>query len=108
MPTSRTLPAELTIYHVAALRSEWLGWLEKPPKTRRKTAGPQKDWPLDASPVVEIDASGIQLLLALSKSLAERHSTLKLLNPSRPVTAACESAGLTSLLGIDAATGASA
>ena len=53
---------------------------------------------MEASSVNEVDAAGIQLLLALAASLKARGRALQLTNPSQPLVNACHSLGLASLL----------
>lgn len=86
------LPAELTIYTAAETRSAWLGWLAG-------EAG--LDEPLctvDASGCDEVDAAGLQLLVALAHSLARRQRRLQLLQPTAVLRAACDELGLADLL----------
>lgn len=60
----------------------------------------QNDPRLDLSGVIEIDASGVQLLLALRASLADAGQVLQLLDPSTPVREALEQLGLARLFPI--------
>jgi anti-anti-sigma regulatory factor len=98
MPQSRALPSELTIYTLAALHREWLEWLASVPKARRTSAQSDAPWPVDASAVDEVDAAGVQLLLALSHSLAAKRRALRLINASGPLASACEALGAATLL----------
>jgi anti-anti-sigma regulatory factor len=99
-----SLPAELTIYTLAALREEWLSWVRKTTKSRKATNRPSKSWPLDASRVDEVDAAGVQLLLALSRSLAAKNHLLQLVNASGPMRSACTGLGVHMLVAPDAVT----
>jgi anti-anti-sigma regulatory factor len=89
-----TLPAELTIYTAGETRSAWLAWLAE-----------HGDGPLavDAAPVAEVDAAGVQLIAALSRSLAAQQRELRLLDPSPALRNACERLGLAALLAEGAA-----
>lgn len=99
MPTPLSLPSELTIYSMGALKAACLEALPKASKSKRTPSREAAAWPVEASAVNEVDASGIQLLLALSASLKARRRSLHLINPSQPLVNACRSLGLASLLG---------
>ena len=107
MPSSHSLPAELTIYTVGEMRSLWLTWLAEA-HAEAATANTHDDtFTVDAAAVGEVDAAGVQLLLSLSKSLDQEHRALKLLGASRPLAAACAALGAGALLAdpyIDGAT----
>lgn len=111
MPTL-ALPRELTIYTVGELRPEWLAWLARRDAACATDAPePGADGeccPVDAAAVEEVDAAGVQLLLALSAQLARERRGLRLVQPSRQLAAACQALGLTALLAADPACGASA
>ncbi len=94
MASPRSLPSDLTIVSLGALRPKWLAGL--PDATDGSAAPPA--WPVDASGVDEVDAAGVQFLLALSHSLAARRHALRLLNPSKPLADACGNLGLSMLL----------
>jgi anti-anti-sigma regulatory factor len=83
------LPAELTIYAASELRTQWLAALDAAP--------PDADCEVDASAVADVDAAGLQLLLALSRQLAARDRTLRLASPSERLREACAALGLRSL-----------
>ena len=68
LPTA-TSPAELTIPHAAEIRAAWLERLADHPRG--------VDIELDLSGVGEIDSAGVQLLLALRATLAERGALLR-------------------------------
>ena len=88
------LPAELTIYTASETRGAWLAWLAE------HTDGPLA---VDAAPVAEVDAAGVQLIVALSRSLAAQQRALHLLAPSAALSNACARLGLNSLLATGAA-----
>lgn len=83
------LPTELTIYAAAELRAQWLPLL-----------GAFADRPLEieASAVAQVDAAGLQLLQSLRKALTERGRSLRLIEPSEVLRAACRDLGMASLL----------
>ncbi|MFT3954731.1 MAG: STAS domain-containing protein [Piscinibacter sp.] len=89
MSIALTLPAELSIYTAGETRSAWLTWLAE-----------HGDGPLavDAASVAEVDAAGVQLIVALSRSLAAQQRELCLINPSPALHSACERLGLLALL----------
>lgn len=86
------LPAELTIYTAAETRAAWLGWLAG------ETGLDEPVCAVDASACDEIDAAGLQLLVALAHSLARRERRLQLLQSAAPLRAACNELGLAELL----------
>ncbi len=86
------LPAELTIYTAAETRSAWLGWLAG------ETGLDEPVCAVDASACDEVDAAGLQLLVALAHSLARRQRRLQLLQPAAPLRTACTELGLAELL----------
>ncbi|MCA3181610.1 MAG: STAS domain-containing protein [Burkholderiales bacterium] len=86
------LPPELCVPAVAALRTACLEWLDA------EDADPQ----VDASPVEEVDAAGVQLLVALSHSLAARGRRLHLHAPSEPLRDACRTLGVPELIALPA------
>lgn len=91
-----TLPHELTIYSVAELRTAWRRWLDAVPAD---TGDDPCDICLaDGAAVREVDAAGLQLLLALSNQLAGRQRTLHVQNPSPALALACHTLGLSALL----------
>lgn len=97
MPAKHQLPSELTVYHVTNLRTQMQDWLGKPSK-RKRTARDSAPLEIDASAVSEVDASGLQLLVSLQRTLAARGRALTLLEPSRTIARACATLGLGSLL----------
>ncbi len=89
MTSELVMPTELTIYSAAETRQAWLAALAEPGEGPLCVA---------AADVTEADAAGVQLLVALSRSLAERSRSLRLIDPSPALRGACERLGLTSLL----------
>ena len=72
--------AELTIAQAAQVHALWLSLM----------AQQSNDLALDMDAVMEFDSAGVQLLLALRRSLRERGIGLTLRNPSACVRAALE------------------
>lgn len=94
MNTALSLPAELAIYTATDVRSQLLDMAQ---------AAPLSDTHLhvDASAVSEIDGAGIQLLIALDKSLRCRGQRLVLASPSACVRQAMQLTGATHLACVD-------
>lgn len=89
------LPRELTIATVQRTRAELSAWLSQRP------AG--QAWCLAAGGVEQVDAAGVQLLLALASRAAGEYVRLRVLEPSAALMAACTELGLAEvLLEIDA------
>ena len=76
------LPVELTIYTVGELHATWRSWVQ---------AGGCR---VDGAAVDQVDAAGLQLLLALARSLHERGSALRLTASSPALDAGCAGLGL--------------
>ncbi len=89
MTAALVMPTELTIYTAAETRQAWLAALAEPAEGPLCVA---------ADAVAEADAAGVQLVLALSRSLAERSRSLRLVDPSPALRGACERLGLSALL----------
>ncbi len=89
MTSTHTLPAELTIYHVAELHPEFKSWLQAPPEPCLE---------VHAQNVAEVDAAGIQLLLSLQNSLSKQNRRLALLQPSPALVSSCQALGTQGLL----------
>ena len=89
MADLHTLPCELTIYTVGETYPVCLAWLDSDGEDLLQ---------VDASQVSEVDAAGVQLLLALANGLRRRERGLQLQDPSPALTAACESLGTTALI----------
>lgn len=89
MAPTLSLPEELTIYTVGELRPQWLAWLgglgvnDAPVEAK-----------VDGAAVDQIDAAGVQLLVALSRSLSAAQRSLQFVNPSEVLIGACEALGL--------------
>jgi len=91
---SLSLPAELTIYTASETRASWLAWL-----AAEQTAGAGDGCcTVHAGAVDQVDAAGVQLLVALSHTLARQQRSLRLLDPSTPLRGACEALGASALL----------
>lgn len=86
------LPPEFTICAAAQIRQQWLAWW---PEGAHPEAGTVR---IDASAVNTVDGAGIQLLIALRHWLNRKNLTLNLERPSKPLQAACATAGLVTLL----------
>ncbi len=89
------LPAELSIYTAAETRAAWLAWLAS-----EDAAAGQVDPTIavDASAVDVIDGAGVQLLLALARTLHERGTGLAFSAPSRVLQEGCAALGADALL----------
>lgn len=98
MSDPRSLPAELTIYAARDWAEQGLRWL-----SQLDAAPPDAPLQVAADGVEEVDAAGVQLLIALSRSLAARGRRLQLLRPSPALQRALACLGATPLLG-DAST----
>ncbi len=86
----RTLDPELTIYTVAQVRGQMLGWLAE--------GAEDGDFVLDAAGVADVDGAGVQLLAALARSLAAQQRTLRLAAPAPALREACGRLGLATRL----------
>jgi anti-anti-sigma regulatory factor len=82
--TALRLPAELTIYTVGELHPQWLAWLAAAPP----------DAGVHAGDVDQVDAAGVQLLLALQHAIAQRGQRFAVQAPSPVLSSACDSLGL--------------
>lgn len=91
MQPSYTLPVELTIYAVAEWHTRFLGWLADGDAASHTLS-------VDASPVSEIDAAGVQLLTSLANALARRERRLLLEQPSAALASVCTQLGVDFLL----------
>jgi anti-anti-sigma factor len=85
---SLDLGPELTIAHAASWHETLTGAL----------AGHAGDLPLDLAGVTDFDSSGVQLLLATRRSLAERGDALRIVAASAAVRDALATFGLLDLL----------
>lgn len=88
------LPSEVTIYVATELRGAWLDWLEH-------RAGDADEVVADGHAVEEIDAAGLQVLLALARSLEARSQRLRIQRPSEALQQACGRLGARHLLAAD-------
>jgi len=82
------LPQELTIYAVGELHPQWLAWLAEASAQGREQAE------VDAQAVDQVDAAGLQLLVSLQRSLADRGVRMRLTEPSDALRQACQALGL--------------
>lgn len=96
MSDIRILPSEVTIYTVGELRELCQGWLAEAPKDDDDAAC--SSWMVSAQSVDQADAAGVQLLLALDRSLAATECQLCLLHPSSVLKGAFDALGLTEWL----------
>ncbi len=85
MSTIAALPAELTIYSVSELYPRCLEWTS--------SAAEAACLDLAADAVSEVDAAGVQLLMALQNTLHRQQRQLRLLNPSAALGHACRALG---------------
>lgn len=90
------LPSDLTIYNVAELHKQWLSLVDKVPSVRASTR--TRDCRMDGSSVTEVDAAGVQMLLALANSLSRKNRTLRLVKSSERLMEACKALGVAALL----------
>jgi ABC-type transporter Mla MlaB component len=88
---SLSLPEELTIYTAGALHPAWMDWLACRTSATDEAAGLAR---VAGAGVAEVDAAGLQLLLALDRAVAERGSRLEVENPSPTLRSGCEALGL--------------
>lgn len=88
MNSSLALPAELTIYTASETRPQWLAWL---------AADDAESLQVDAGGVTEVDAAGVQLLVALARALQVQQRRLRLDRPSPALRAACDRLGVACL-----------
>ncbi len=91
MDTTIRLPEELTIYTVGELRGTWLQQIDA------ARASPDA-WKIDAAQVGEVDAAGVQLLLALFRAIDATGTTHVVEAPSAVLSRACTALGLDTLL----------
>lgn len=89
------LDGELTAPHANAQRERLLSWLG--------SGRDAKTFALDLSSVPEMDTSGAQLLLALSRALATRGAVLAIENPSHAVTGVLSTYRMLDVLGLKSA-----
>lgn len=83
------LPSEVTIYTVSELSSQWCRWVAD---MRATQAG--EHWLADAGALEQVDAAGLQLLVALGHSVAAAGASLRLRAPSSMLWSGCQALGL--------------
>lgn len=91
VPATLSLPEELTIYTAGELHPRWLEWLQTVP-----AEGAAVD--IRAESVDQVDAAGLQLLLALERALTARGATVSMIASSAALRSGCEAIGLASWL----------
>lgn len=96
MNTLNPLPQELTIYAVSELRSAWLDWLTALPEGTAESAVQ-----LDAAAVDTVDAAGLQLLVALRRSLQAQGWRLSVTPASTALREACSVLGMRAACGVE-------
>jgi ABC-type transporter Mla MlaB component len=85
------LPAELTIYTVGETHPQWMSWLGRcGPALAAHGSVPA----VRGQAVDEVDAAGLQLLLALERALVDRGARMHIEAPSDRLRAGCEGLGL--------------
>lgn len=89
MKESKALPGELTIFTVGEWHPRLLAWLDD---------GADSPLAVDAAPLAEVDGAGVQLLIALRRSLHERGRSLALSGATPVLQAACAQLGAQALL----------
>jgi len=95
MSATLSLPRELTIYTVGEVHPSWLSWLA----SKSDAAEAEGPCVVEGSAVDEVDAAGVQLLIALSAVRWRATSgRMRVLNPSAPLAAACKALGVGALL----------
>ena len=87
---SHRLPRELTIHTAADTHRALLAWVAGRADT--------PVWQVDASPIDETDAAGVQLLLSLARSAAQARAALHLASPSPALQRACRTLGVADAL----------
>lgn len=94
-PATLRLDNDLTIIHVADLRTRLLAWLAGRADHAGDNAGVDR---LDLSGVASIDTAGVQLLLALRRSLQATGRALVLHAPAPAITEVLTRYGLADAL----------
>jgi hypothetical protein len=90
MPNIHALPPQLTIYTVGEFYPQCLSWLGDQDAV-------DASFHLRADAVQEVDAAGIQLLIALYNELHNHQQSLVLHQPSSRLTTACAKLGVATL-----------
>lgn len=86
------LPAELTIYTVGGLHPLWLAWLGQCAAVEAGDAASSAE--VQAAAVDQVDGAGLQLLLALQRSLSAQGRRLAIAAPSDALSQGCDNLGL--------------
>ena len=86
------MPAELTIYAAAEIRAALLARLDA------EAAQPAASFTVDAAATGDVDAAGVQLLVALERLLASRGRRLELVEATQPLVRACRALGVANLV----------
>lgn len=86
------LPAEFTIYSVQTCHEALLNCI----RDIQSSNEPGQVLHVNAEPVMQIDAAGVQILLSLEKM----HGIWSLRNPSNAIQQACQDYGLQTLLAL--------
>ncbi len=92
MSTTMALPAELTIYTAAQTREGLLDRLGA------DDGAADTPFVVDGSAVTEVDGAGVQLLVALSRSLLAQGRRLCIAAPAQTLASACVALGVASLV----------
>jgi ABC-type transporter Mla MlaB component len=96
--TALRLPAELTIYAVGELQPQWLAWLADLSTHSAAPGADQVD--VDAQAVDQVDAAGLQMLVSLQRTLADRGLRMLVQQPSATLLEGCGTLGLVDTLGL--------
>lgn len=92
--TTWPLPEELTIYTAAELHGRWLADLAAGPAPHAADDGEGTLAVIDAAAVEQVDGAGLQLLLSLLRTLADRGLAVRVERPSAVLCAAAAAVGL--------------
>lgn len=98
MDNQMSLPSDLSIYSVGDLRPQLLAHLNAEQNDASMGSKPPESLRLEAASVEDVDAAGVQLLLALANSLALAGRKLQLVNPSVALSRACAELGASALM----------
>jgi anti-anti-sigma regulatory factor len=98
MSAQAGLPAELTIYTVTEQHAQYLAWLNAVADATAADSAHDEAFELDGANVDEVDAAGVQLLLAFSNALIQTQRSLRLRDPSLALAQACDALGASALL----------
>jgi ABC-type transporter Mla MlaB component len=92
--TTWPLPAELTIYTAADLHGRWLAELRDGAAPRAGDDAEDTLAVVDAAAVEQVDGAGLQLLVSLIRTLADRGLAVRVDRPSAVLCAAAAALGL--------------